>query len=44
MRKTFLYTLLLAVITLSAVSCTKEEVKPQSGGNNGGVQTSDKGF
>lgn len=44
MRKTFLYILLFAVITVSAMSCTKEEVKPQSGGNNGGVQTSDKGF
>lgn len=44
MKKLFYSLALLLVLSVAAISCTKEEIKPQNGGNNGGVQTSDKGF
>lgn len=44
MKKLFYSSILFVVIAISSISCTKEEVKPQGGGNNGGVTTSDKGF
>jgi hypothetical protein len=44
MKKLFYSLALLLVLAVATISCTKEEIKPQGGGNNGGVQTSDKGF
>jgi hypothetical protein len=44
MKKLFYSIALVFVLALAATSCTKEEIKPKNGGNNGGVTTSDKGF
>ncbi len=43
--KKLVYTLaILFVLATSLSSCTKEEVKPQGGGNSTGGSPSDKGF
>jgi hypothetical protein len=44
MKKIFYLIAFVLVLAVAATSCTKEEIKPQNGGNNGGVTTSDKGF
>jgi len=44
MKKLFYSIAIVLFVAISTISCTKEEVKPQSGGNSTGGGVSSPGF